>query len=81
MRKHAAELAASTPDVIAAGGAAATAPMLQATHNIPVVFTNVVDPVGAGFVETMARPREGRPACEPAKLPARSLAQPPQLPR
>jgi putative ABC transport system substrate-binding protein len=56
MRKHAAELAASTPDVIVAGGAAATAPMLQATHNIPVVFTNVVDPVGAGFVETMARP-------------------------
>jgi putative ABC transport system substrate-binding protein len=56
MRKHAAELAASRPDVILAGGAAATAPMLQATHNIPVVFTNVVDPVGAGFVDTMARP-------------------------
>ena len=55
-RRYAAELAALVPDVIVTGGAAAVPPMLQATRTIPIVFTNVVDPVGAGFVDSMARP-------------------------
>ena len=56
IRRYAAELAALVPDVIVTGGAAAVPPMLQATRTIPIVFTNVVDPVGAGFVDSMARP-------------------------
>jgi putative tryptophan/tyrosine transport system substrate-binding protein len=56
LRKYAAELVALVPDVILAGGAASVPPMLQATRTVPIVFTNVVDPVGAGFVDSMARP-------------------------
>jgi len=55
LRKYAAEFAALAPDVILAIGAAA-APMLQATHTVPIVFVLVPDPVGAGFVESLARP-------------------------
>ena len=55
-RKHAAELVALAPDVIVAPGGASTAPLLQATRSIPVVFTIVPDPVGAGFVDSLARP-------------------------
>jgi putative tryptophan/tyrosine transport system substrate-binding protein len=55
-RKYAAELVALAPDVIMAAGASAAGPVLQTTRNIPVVFTIVPDPVGAGFVDTLARP-------------------------
>ncbi len=55
-RKYAAELIALAPDVILAGGAAAVGPLLQATRTVPIVFTIVPDPVGAGFVDSLARP-------------------------
>ena len=56
IRKHAAELAALAPDVILANGSVAVAPLLQATRTVPIVFVIVADPVGAGFVESLARP-------------------------
>ena len=56
MQKYAAELVALAPDVILADSSAATAPLLQATRTIPIVFAIVADPVGAGYVETLARP-------------------------
>jgi ABC-type uncharacterized transport system substrate-binding protein len=55
-RKHAAELAATAPDLILASGSAAVAPLLQATRTVPIVFAIVPDPVGAGFVDNLARP-------------------------
>jgi ABC-type uncharacterized transport system substrate-binding protein len=55
LRQYSAEFAALTPDVILAIGAAA-APMLQATRTVSIVFVLVPDPVGAGFVESLARP-------------------------
>ena len=56
IRKYAAELVALAPDVILATGSATVAPLLQATRTVPIVFANVADPVGAGFVESLARP-------------------------
>src|SRR6516164_5480367 len=56
MRKYAAELVALAPDVILAHSSAAVAPLLQASRTVPVVFTLVADPVGAGFVKNLARP-------------------------
>jgi putative ABC transport system substrate-binding protein len=57
LRRHAAELAALAPDVlVAATGTATTAPLLQATRTVPIVFVIVIDPVGAGFVASLARP-------------------------
>ena len=56
IRRHAAELAALAPDVILSSGAATVGPVLQATRTIPVVFVGVVDPVGAGYADSMARP-------------------------
>src|SRR5262245_23286754 len=57
VQRHAAELVAAAPDVlVAATGTATVAPLLQATRTIPIVFVIVVDPVGAGFVESMAQP-------------------------
>ena len=57
LRKHAAELAASTPDVlVGASGTTTVAALLQATRTVPIVFAIVVDPVGAGFVASLARP-------------------------
>jgi putative tryptophan/tyrosine transport system substrate-binding protein len=57
IRRHAAELVASAPDVIlAATGTTTAGPLLQATRTVPIVFTIVVDPVGAGFVASLARP-------------------------
>ena len=56
VRKYAAELVALAPDVILVSGASALAPLLQATRKVPIVFVSVADPVGAGFVESMARP-------------------------
>jgi putative ABC transport system substrate-binding protein len=55
-RKYAAELVALAPDVILAGGTATMAPLLQATRTVPIVFASVADPVGAGFVDSLARP-------------------------
>jgi len=55
-RKYATDIVALAPDVIVTTGAAAMVPLLQATHTVPIVFTTVADPVGAGFVDTMARP-------------------------
>jgi putative ABC transport system substrate-binding protein len=56
IRKHAAEIVALAPDLIVATGNAGMVPLLQATRTIPIVFANVADPVGAGIVETIARP-------------------------
>jgi putative ABC transport system substrate-binding protein len=55
-RKHAAELVALAPDVILADGAGAVGSLLQITRTVPIVFPAAGDPVGAGFVETLARP-------------------------
>jgi putative tryptophan/tyrosine transport system substrate-binding protein len=61
LRRHAAELAALGPDVIvAATGTATVAPLLQATRTVPIVFAVVIDPVGAGFVASLARPGRQR---------------------
>jgi ABC-type uncharacterized transport system substrate-binding protein len=57
IRRHAAELVALAPDVlVAAGGTATVAPLIQATRTVPIVFMTVIDPVGAGFVASLARP-------------------------
>src|SRR5450631_3930577 len=57
IRRHAAELAELAPDVIlAATGTLTVAPLLQATRTLPIVFVLVIDPVGAGFVASLARP-------------------------
>jgi putative ABC transport system substrate-binding protein len=57
IRRHAAELVALAPDVIlAATGTATAAPLLQATRTVPIVFAVVIDPVGAGFVASLAQP-------------------------
>ena len=56
LRKYAAELAGLAPDVILANGSLAVGPLLQATRTVPIVFVYVPDPVGAGFVESLARP-------------------------
>ena len=54
--KYAAELVALAPDVIVTTGSAGLIPLLQLTRTIPIVFTIVPDPVGAGFVDSLARP-------------------------
>jgi putative ABC transport system substrate-binding protein len=54
--RDAAELVALKPDVILAGGGQVMAPLLEATRTVPIVFTQTPDPVGAGFVTSMARP-------------------------
>jgi putative tryptophan/tyrosine transport system substrate-binding protein len=56
IRRYAAELVALAPDVILADGSGTTGPLLQATRAVPIVFVLVADPVGAGFVQTVARP-------------------------
>jgi putative tryptophan/tyrosine transport system substrate-binding protein len=56
IRKHVAELIALTPDVILASGGSAAGPLLQATRTLPIVFTQTPDPVGAGYVESLAHP-------------------------
>jgi putative ABC transport system substrate-binding protein len=56
MRKGAEELVALSPDVILASGGTVLGPLLRATRAVPVVFTQTPDPVGAGFVESLARP-------------------------
>ncbi|HKF11153.1 MAG TPA: ABC transporter substrate-binding protein [Xanthobacteraceae bacterium] len=56
MRKYAAELVTLAPDVILAHSSAAVAPLLQETRAVPIVFAVVADPVGAGYVDSLARP-------------------------
>jgi putative ABC transport system substrate-binding protein len=56
IRRHAAELAALAPDVILAHGASTVGALLQATSTVPIVFPVAVDPVGAGFIDSLARP-------------------------
>jgi putative ABC transport system substrate-binding protein len=55
-RKYAEELVALRPDVLLASGASALAPVQRMTRTIPIVFAVVTDPVGAGFVASLARP-------------------------
>jgi putative tryptophan/tyrosine transport system substrate-binding protein len=55
-RKYAEELVDLHPDVILASGEAAVAVLQRITRPVPVVFANIVDPVGAGYVTSMARP-------------------------
>jgi putative ABC transport system substrate-binding protein len=55
-RKYATELVALAPDVILAAGGSAMGPLLQVTGTVPIVFTQVTDPVGAGYVASLARP-------------------------
>jgi ABC-type uncharacterized transport system substrate-binding protein len=56
IRRNAAEMAALAPDVILANGTAGVGPLLQATRTVPIVFVQVSDPVGAGYVASLARP-------------------------
>jgi len=56
IRRHATELAALAPDVILAHGSAVVGTLLQATRAVPIVFPVLPDPVGAGFVDSIARP-------------------------
>jgi ABC-type uncharacterized transport system substrate-binding protein len=57
IRRHATELAALPADVLVGGtGTATAAPLLQATRTVPIVFVTVIDPVGAGFVASLAQP-------------------------
>jgi putative ABC transport system substrate-binding protein len=55
-RKYAAELVALAPDVIFVSGSAGVEPLRRATRTVPIVFVLVPDPVGAGFIDSMARP-------------------------
>src|SRR5262249_19986465 len=56
VRRYAAELVALAPDVIVAHGTSTVRPLLQLTHVVPIVFPVAADPVGGGFVESLARP-------------------------
>jgi putative ABC transport system substrate-binding protein len=55
-RRYAAELVALAPDIILAGGTLGVAALQQASRSVPTVFVHVSDPVGAGFVDSLARP-------------------------
>src|SRR5262245_2124827 len=56
IRRYAAELVALAPDVILAATSPTVAALLQATHTVPIVFVQVADPVGSGFVASLAQP-------------------------
>ena len=55
-RKYAAELVALAPDVILVAGGSHVGPLQRATHTIPIVFVQVADAVGGGFVKSLAKP-------------------------
>jgi putative ABC transport system substrate-binding protein len=56
IRRHAIELVSLAPDVILADGATTVAPLLEVTRSVPIVFPVIGDPVGSGFVNSLARP-------------------------
>jgi putative ABC transport system substrate-binding protein len=56
VRKYAAELVELEPDVVLAQGTTVIRSLLQATRRVPIVFLQVTDPVGGGFVASLARP-------------------------
>jgi putative tryptophan/tyrosine transport system substrate-binding protein len=56
VREKAAQLVALTPDVVLASASASVAALQRVTRNVPIVFANVIDPVGAGFVANLAHP-------------------------
>jgi ABC-type uncharacterized transport system substrate-binding protein len=56
IRRYAAELVALAPDVILSSGGTMVGPLLQVTRTVPIVFTLTPDPVGAGYVASLARP-------------------------
>src|SRR5215813_13493792 len=56
IRRFVAELVMLAPDVIVTTGSATVGPLLQATRTVPIVFVGTPDPVGSGFVESLARP-------------------------
>jgi putative ABC transport system substrate-binding protein len=56
IRRNTAEMVASKPDIIVVSGSSSVGPLLQETRTVPVVFMNVPDPVGAGLVDSLARP-------------------------
>ena len=56
MRKNAAELVALAPEIIVASGSASMGPLMQISSTVPIVFLTVPDPVGAGYVNSLARP-------------------------
>jgi putative tryptophan/tyrosine transport system substrate-binding protein len=62
-RRNAAELVALAPDVILAAGSFGVGQLQQATRTVPIVFVNVIDPVGGGFVESLARPGGNATGC------------------
>src|SRR5262245_62055391 len=55
-RRYAAELVGLAPDVILASASAALGALQQTTRTIPIVFVTIIDPVGAGYVESLAHP-------------------------
>ena len=59
-RKYAAELIALGPDLVVAHTTGAVASLVEATHTVPIIFAVVADPVGAGYVESLSRPRGKR---------------------
>src|SRR5262249_2611678 len=68
--RHRAELIALAPDVILAHGTMSVGPLLEATRTVPIVFPVIADPVGAGFVDSLARP--GGNAVSPCSNTARA---------
>jgi len=54
--KYATELTTLAPDIMVATGGTSVGPLLRATKTIPIVFANVPDPVGSGFIESLSRP-------------------------
>jgi putative ABC transport system substrate-binding protein len=62
IRRHAAELVALAPDVILASGGSTVGELLQLTRTIPIVFPIATDPVGSGFVDSLAHPGATPPA-------------------
>jgi putative tryptophan/tyrosine transport system substrate-binding protein len=56
IRRHAAELVSLAPDVVLANGNEVVRALLEANHNVPIVFVAIADPVGGGFVDSLSRP-------------------------
>jgi putative tryptophan/tyrosine transport system substrate-binding protein len=73
-RRYAAELVALAPDLILTSGSPAVGQLLQATRTVPIVFVLVVDPVGSGFVESLATTPSSRPGARPMSSTFRSWA-------